>query len=130
MNILCKLFGHKSSEHDYSGGEYMRLARGAIDGVGREHATLYARCPRCEKKYRAGQIHLIQRECDRVAISAQADARDAGRWRMASLIHSEMMKHPDIRAEPEAASAYMKAVHDGVCFEAAIDSAIAAAKGE
>ena len=61
---------------------------------------------------------------------AQADARDAGRWRMASLIHSEMMKHPDIRAEPEAASAYMKAVHDGVCFEAAIDSAIAAAKGE
>ena len=76
MNILCKLFGHKSSEHDYSGGEYMRLARGAIDGIGREHATLYARCPRCEKKYRAGQIHLIQRECDRVAISAQADACD------------------------------------------------------
>lgn len=64
------------------------------------------------------------------APQAQADARDAGRWRMASLIHSEMMKHPDIRAEPEAASAYMKAVHDGVCFEAAIDAAIAAAKGE
>lgn len=65
-----------------------------------------------------------------IALKAQADARDAGRWRMASLIHSEMMKHPDIRAEPEAASAYMKAVHDGVCFEAAIDAAIAAAKGE
>ena len=66
----------------------------------------------------------------KAAAPQQADSRDAGRWRMASLIHSEMMKHPDIRAEPEAASAYMKAVHDGVCFEAAIDAAIAAAKGE
>jgi len=58
MSILCTLFGHKSREHDYSGGEYMRVRRGPIDGIGREHATLIARCPRCNREYRAGQVHL------------------------------------------------------------------------
>jgi hypothetical protein len=58
MNLLCSLFGHKSRERDYSGGEYMRVQLGEIDGIGREHATLYARCPRCDKTYRAGRIHL------------------------------------------------------------------------
>ena len=90
-------------------------------------AYKYCRDPDSHKYLKQDLEALLTAE---PAPQAQADARDAGRWRMASLIHSEMMKHPDIRAEPEAASAYMKAVHDGVCFEAAIDAAIAAAKGK
>jgi hypothetical protein len=58
MNILCILFGHKPREHDYSGGEYMQVSIGAVDGIGRVHATLRARCPRCGVIYRAGQIHV------------------------------------------------------------------------
>ncbi|WP_289241666.1 hypothetical protein [Delftia sp.] len=79
MSILCRLFGHKPRERDYSGGEYMRVARGPVDGIGREHATLYARCLRCEQEYRAGQIHLIQRQCDRIPLhhAAQAAAKGA-----------------------------------------------------
>lgn len=57
----CSVFGHKPHECTYSGEEYMRVVPGAIDGIGREHATLYARCPRCSSHYRAGQIHLIPR---------------------------------------------------------------------
>jgi hypothetical protein len=56
-NILCTLFGHKSLEGVYSGAEYMRVLPTTIDGIGREHADLYARCPRCGCSYRAGRIH-------------------------------------------------------------------------
>lgn len=59
MSILCKLFGHKPHEHTYSGGEYFRISTfRQIDGIGRIHATLYAKCARCGAEYRAGQIHL------------------------------------------------------------------------
>lgn len=58
MSLLCVLFGHKSREDDYSGGEYMRVRLGAIDGIERQHATLIATCPRCGTEYRAGQIHV------------------------------------------------------------------------
>lgn len=57
MSILCLLFGHKSNENVYSGGEYMRATEGTTDGIGREHWTLYARYPRCDRTYRAGRIH-------------------------------------------------------------------------
>ncbi len=59
MNILCWMFGHKSLEHVYSGGEYMRQRVGATDGIGRVHVTLTAHCPRCGVWHRAGQIHLL-----------------------------------------------------------------------
>lgn len=130
MSILCKLFGHKSREHDYSGGEYMRMGRGAIDGIGREHATLYAHCPRCEKKYRAGQIHLIQRECDRVAISAQTDD--------SALL--DAMERRRIAVVPEYEGPWDAEVYNdegepihagsGTTPREAIRAAIAAAKGE
>lgn len=59
MSILCAIFGHKTNENTYSGGEYMRIgASRPVDGISRIHATLYATCPRCEKEYRAGQVHL------------------------------------------------------------------------
>ena len=64
MSVICRFFGHRPRENDYSGGEYMRALPGAIDGIGREHATLYATCPRCGVSYRAGQIHLPKRQSE------------------------------------------------------------------
>lgn len=58
MSILCAIFGHKSHEHTFSGAEYMHIKVGPIDGIGRVHATLYAICPRCGQRHRAGAIHL------------------------------------------------------------------------
>lgn len=58
MNILCKLFGHKSMENIYGGGQYVKIRGVAyIDGIGREHFTLYGDCPRCGKNHRVGSIH-------------------------------------------------------------------------
>ena len=65
MSILCAIFGHRDREDDYSGGEYMNVIIGAIDGIGRKHATLYATCPRCGNSYRAGMIHLPARHKER-----------------------------------------------------------------
>lgn len=65
MNLLCLVFGHKSLQGIYSGAEYMRVVPGAIDGIGREHARLYATCPRCEREYSAGAIHLPPRALER-----------------------------------------------------------------
>lgn len=130
MSILCKLFGHKSREHDYSGGQYMDVRRDTIDGIGREHARLYARCPRCEKSYRAGMIHLVQRECDRVAISAQAND--------SALL--DAMEQQRIAVVPEYEGPWDAEVYNdegkpnhlgsGSTPREAIRAAIAAAKGE
>lgn len=60
MGILCGLFGHKTNERVYSGAEYVDVVFGPIDGIGREHATLYGKCPRCEGRYRIGQMHRPQ----------------------------------------------------------------------
>ncbi len=57
MNIICKIFGHRSMEHIHSGGEYMTIRPTSIDGIGREHATLYGRCPRCGVEHRVGAAH-------------------------------------------------------------------------
>lgn len=54
------------------------------------------------------------------------DAQDAARWRMITLIEREVMMHPDKRSSPEAVGAYMKAVREGLNFEAAIDASLAA----
>src|ERR1700751_5760424 len=55
--LICKMFGHKSTENIYSGAEYMDIRPGAIDSIGREHATLWGRCPRCGVRHRVGQVH-------------------------------------------------------------------------
>jgi hypothetical protein len=63
MSILCALFGHKSNEDVYDGGQYVRIGSPqVVDGIGRHHATLYARCPRCGREYRAGSIHIPKEE--------------------------------------------------------------------
>jgi hypothetical protein len=58
FSLLCFLFGHKSREGAHGGGEYMKVRRGAVDGLGVAHCTLLARCPRCDTQYVAGKIHL------------------------------------------------------------------------
>lgn len=60
MSIFCRLFGHKTLEHEYDGANYMKVSPGAIDGLLREHASLLARCPRCSVTYHAGNIHRPQ----------------------------------------------------------------------
>ena len=61
MSLLCAIFGHKPHEMTYTGAEYMEVRLGENDGIGRSHATVFARCARCETKYRAGQIQLPPR---------------------------------------------------------------------
>jgi hypothetical protein len=59
MNLFCHLFGHKPQEGVYSGAEYMRWGSwGTVDGIGRDHRSLEAKCARCEKRYTAGKIHM------------------------------------------------------------------------
>lgn len=65
MSIVCKLFGHGTQQGVHSGAEYMRVEPFVIDGIGREHAYLRARCPRCDAYYTAGKIHLPARDKER-----------------------------------------------------------------
>lgn len=59
MSLFCKLFGHKPQQDVWSGAEYMRWGNwGTIDGIGREHRSLTARCARCNQHYNAGKVHL------------------------------------------------------------------------
>lgn len=59
MSLFCRLFGHKPQEGVWSGAEYMRWGNwGAIDGIGRDHRSLEAKCARCEKRYTAGKVHM------------------------------------------------------------------------
>lgn len=59
MSVLCKFFGHKPQEGVGSGAEYMRWGNwGAVDGIGRHHHSLEARCARCNEWYSAGKVHM------------------------------------------------------------------------
>lgn len=64
MSILCKLFGHQPpvyGQHRGSGGsEYMNVHVFTTDGIGRVHAYIDGRCPRCEATYNVGKIHVPQ----------------------------------------------------------------------
>lgn len=56
----------------------------------------------------------------------EVDAQDAARWRMITLIEREILTHPNNRSAPEVVGTYMKAVQEGLSFQAAVDAAIAA----
>lgn len=61
MSILCALFGHKSNEDVYNGGEYVRvIVPGYTDNIGREHVWFKAHCRRCDEWYPAGKFHRPQ----------------------------------------------------------------------
>jgi len=67
MNIVCKIFGHitysQSTLHDHTGWEYMDVKECGTDGIGRRHASIYADCARCHKRFRVGKIHLPREKC-------------------------------------------------------------------
>lgn len=56
MSWLCKLFGHKISNHK-PWYRYFRAQRGEIDGIGRQHISLYCECDRCGQTINFGMIH-------------------------------------------------------------------------
>lgn len=64
MGLICKLFGH-TPEPGYYGDSgngdchgYLQVELDALDGMGRQHARVYATCRRCGKRYQAGMIHV------------------------------------------------------------------------
>jgi len=122
MSILCALFGHKPRQHDYSGGEYMRVNVGATDGIGRVHATLYAKCARCEEEYRAGQIHVPKIKWE-PAFTAELQARRYVAWRDALV--SEDPKFIDLMQDGLPLEVGAIRTPTAEEWDAAIDHAIA-----
>ena len=64
MKILCGLFGHKAPVYAEKGWwspgqEYARVDSDLqVDGTGRVHAKVNAKCPRCGEEYKICRIHL------------------------------------------------------------------------
>lgn len=59
MSILCKIFGHT-----FRPNRYGSVRRYAIDNIGREHATVFAECDRCDEKFDLCHIHLPERAAE------------------------------------------------------------------
>lgn len=63
MSILCALFGHRQVKDFQWGrrpvtGAYVVDIHGPlVDGVGRNHFSLFVLCPRCEERYLACKVH-------------------------------------------------------------------------
>jgi hypothetical protein len=63
MNILCKMFGHKSPRYAKKGWwspgeEYGRVRVGATDGTGRTHGIVVGDCARCGAEFNVVRIHI------------------------------------------------------------------------
>lgn len=64
MNILCKIFGHKPPVYAKKGWfspgeEYAKVEKNIItDGIGRKHAVIKSKCPRCGIEFKLCRIHL------------------------------------------------------------------------
>ena len=56
--LICMIFGHQSLYGKCGGAEYMNGVNSYVDNIGRWHLTLIANCPRCNKPYIAGKIHV------------------------------------------------------------------------
>jgi hypothetical protein len=68
MNILCKLFGHQPPVYAKKGWwspgeEYAKVNSNIeIDGIKREHASVYSECPRCHINFKLCRIHLPRKD--------------------------------------------------------------------
>ncbi len=64
MNLFCRLLGHKPPQYGahlgMGGSEYMDVYVFTTDGIGRVHANVIGRCPRCEQMYTVGKIHVLK----------------------------------------------------------------------
>ncbi len=62
--MLCRLFGHQPEPgyyRDSKGGDcygYLEVEKYVVDGIGRRHACVYAKCRWCGKRYQVGYIYL------------------------------------------------------------------------
>lgn len=57
MKLLCLLFGCRSCATEYG-----QAYRCGIDGIGREHAYVKARCIRCDRWFVVSCIHMPRRK--------------------------------------------------------------------
>lgn len=57
MNLNCKLFGHVMPKGYAGDPPYLEARGGSVDGIGREHWSLYARCDRCDDKFHVANVH-------------------------------------------------------------------------
>jgi len=55
--LRCKIFGHTPPMYG-STVSYGKVVRHGVDGIGREHAVVYAQCDRCGEDYLIIRIHL------------------------------------------------------------------------
>lgn len=53
----CRLLGHAWDAGWWGDLPYYDQERGVIDGIGRQHITLYCRCDRCGDRRPVGYIH-------------------------------------------------------------------------
>jgi len=60
VSLLCRLFGHKLDPYLYAD-----IHTGAVDGIGREHASVHARCIRCSTVHQVAQVHLVPRHAEK-----------------------------------------------------------------
>lgn len=59
MNLICKIFGHRAEGYGkWKNEQYLEVMRGAVDGIGRHHASVHAQCDRCNEHYKVGNIHI------------------------------------------------------------------------
>lgn len=60
MGILCKLFGHRTSQYNHLSYSSFH----AVDNIRREHCSVLAVCIRCEREFNVGRIHLKKRKSE------------------------------------------------------------------
>lgn len=56
----CQFFGHTPSigYTKREGDGYLTLRRGPVDGIEREHASLYSECACCKQVFKVGNLHV------------------------------------------------------------------------
>lgn len=53
--LLCKILGHRHEQAYGGSGAFFRLTAPWLDGIGRSHRDVYARCERCGEQVHMGQ---------------------------------------------------------------------------
>ena len=86
MKLMCFFFGHKMPK-GYAGGKpYLNLSVGVIDGIGRIHGTIMAKCDRCGDCFDVCHVHIPElktevvfgyHEFSRAALAKDAEKKGA-----------------------------------------------------
>ncbi len=57
MNFMCLMHGHALPVGYGETPPYLEAEGGHIDGIGREHWRLFAKCRRCDERYQVANVH-------------------------------------------------------------------------